>query len=169
MKIRIVLFLALLFTALGLGPSLAHLLELPNKMPLNRENYLAVQQIYRGWDLLGVVVLGALFSNLVLTVLLWRRDRPFALALVAFLGIVAAQIVFWTYTFPANQATSNWTFLPTGWEALRRQWEYSHAVGAVCNLVAMLALIVLAISGSFRLERSGAESPKLTAAASARR
>jgi len=34
---------------------MAHLLELPKKIKLSAEDYLIVQQIYRGWSLLGVV------------------------------------------------------------------------------------------------------------------
>jgi hypothetical protein len=56
-------FIALLFTALALAPAMAHLLELPNKISLPREDYLTVQQIYRGWALLGFVVVGALLAN----------------------------------------------------------------------------------------------------------
>lgn len=47
-------FLSLVFVALALGPSLAHLMELPNKIDLPRDQYLVVQQIYRGWQLLGI-------------------------------------------------------------------------------------------------------------------
>jgi hypothetical protein len=32
--------------------------------------------------------------------------------------------------------------LPEQWEALRQQWEYSHATSAGLNLVALMALIV---------------------------
>jgi hypothetical protein len=46
-------FFSLLFAALALAPALAHLLELPNKIGLSRDNYLVVQQIYRGWALSG--------------------------------------------------------------------------------------------------------------------
>jgi hypothetical protein len=42
-------FFSLLFAALALAPALAHLLELPNKIGLSRDNYPVVQQIYRGW------------------------------------------------------------------------------------------------------------------------
>jgi energy-coupling factor transporter transmembrane protein EcfT len=49
--------------------------------------------------------------------------------------------LFWTFTFPANQQTSNWTVLPENWMALRTQWEYSHAASAVLNLIALIALI----------------------------
>jgi hypothetical protein len=52
------------------------------------------------------------------------------------------QVVFWTFTFPANQATDNWTMLPENWMALRTQWEYLHAASAVLNLIALVALIL---------------------------
>ena len=133
-------FFSLLFAALALAPALAHLLELPNKIGLSRDDYLIVQQIYRGWALLGVVVLGALTSTLILTILVRKRPGEFTLSLVAFLCIVGTQVVFWTFTFPANQQTSNWTVLPENWETLRMQWEYSHAASAVLNLIAFIAL-----------------------------
>jgi hypothetical protein len=62
-------FFSLLFAALALAPALAHLLELPNKIGLSRDDYLIVQQIYRGWALLGFVVAGALLSTLVLMIM----------------------------------------------------------------------------------------------------
>jgi hypothetical protein len=135
-------FFSLLFAALALAPALAHLLELPNKIGLSRDDYLTVQQIYRGWALLGFVVAGALLSTLVLTIMVRDRPKVFALTLVAFLCIVGTQVVFWTFTFPANQQTGNWTVLPENWMALRTQWEYSHATSAVLNLIAFIALLL---------------------------
>lgn len=43
MGLKTIRFLSLLFTALGLGPGMAHLLELPNKINLPAEEYLTVQ------------------------------------------------------------------------------------------------------------------------------
>jgi hypothetical protein len=51
MGLRIASFLSLVLVALALAPAMAHLLELPNKITLSREDYLTVQQIYRGWAL----------------------------------------------------------------------------------------------------------------------
>ena len=135
-------FLSLLFTALALAPSLAHLLELPNKINLPAEDYLTVQQIYRGWALLGIVVFGALLSTLVLTIMVRKKRKAFILTLIALLCIVGTQIVFWTFTYPANKATDNWTALPATWLELRNQWEYSHATGAGLNLIALTTLIL---------------------------
>jgi hypothetical protein len=50
--------------------------------------------------------------------------------------------VFWIWTYPANQATGNWTVQPENWEILRRNWEYSHFAGAVFQVLAMAALII---------------------------
>ena len=142
MWLKTIYFLSLLFAALALAPAMAHLLELPNKINLPREDYLTVQQIYRGWNLLGFVVAGALLSTLALTITVRQERKAFTFALIAFLCIVGTQVVFWTYTYPANQATNNWTTLPGNWTELRRQWEYSHATSAVLNLVALIGLIL---------------------------
>src|SRR5687768_14629533 len=68
-------FFSLLFAALALAPALAHLLELPNKIGLSRDDYMTVQQIYRGRALLGFVVAGALLSTLILTIMVRKRPR----------------------------------------------------------------------------------------------
>jgi hypothetical protein len=59
---------------------------------------------------------------------------------MALISLIGAQMIFWSFTFPTNQATENWTVLPSNWIELRRQWEYSHAAAAVLNLVAFLSL-----------------------------
>jgi len=135
-------FFSLLFVALVLAPALAHLLELPNKIDLSSEEYLVVQQIYRGWQLLGIVIYGALLSTLVLTIRVRHQPMVFGLTLAAFLCLLAAHVLFWIFTFPANKETLYWTVLPDNWMALRAQWEYSHAAGAVLNLVAFVMLVL---------------------------
>ena len=152
MWLKRILFVSLLFAALALAPAMAHLLELPNKINLSREDYLTVQQNYRGWALLGFVVAGALFSTLALTVMVRKERKAFLFALTAFLCIVGTQVVFWTYTYPANQATNNWAVLPENWVELRQQWEYSHATSAVLNLIAMVTLILSVLA---RGEKNG--------------
>jgi hypothetical protein len=142
MALKTIWFLSLFFVALALAPAMAHLLALPNKINMPREQYLIVQQIYRGWALLGTVVIGALLSTLALTIVVRKPPKTFVLTLIAFLCIAGTQALFWTFTFPANQQTHNWTVLPENWLALRQQWEYSHAASAGLNLVAFVALIL---------------------------
>ena len=135
-------FLSLLFAALAFAPAAAHLLELPNKIGLSREAYLTAQQLYRGWALLGIVVVGALLSTFAYAVVVRKQRKAFTLAVIALLCLAGTQVVFWTFTFPANQLTENWTVLPENWTVLRSQWEYSHAASALLNLAALIALIL---------------------------
>ncbi|HZR04099.1 MAG TPA: DUF1772 domain-containing protein [Burkholderiales bacterium] len=142
MSLKIVYFLSLLFVALAMTPAFAHLLELPHKITLSGTDYLVVQQVYRGWALVGIVVIAALLSTLALSVMTRRDPHAFWPSLVAFLAILGTQIVFWTFTFPVNRTTSNWTVLTSDWEVLRRQWEFSHATSALLNFVALIAMII---------------------------
>jgi hypothetical protein len=75
-----------------------------------------------------------------------REPRLLAATVVAFLCILATQIVFWVYTQPVNRATRNWTVLPEDWMQLRTRWEYSHGASAVLNLIALFALLYAAVS-----------------------
>lgn len=147
MLVGIFRFVSLLFVGLSMGAALAHLYELPNKIGLPAEAYLTVQQNYRGWALLGTVVIGALVATLVLAILVRGRGAVFAFCLSAFLCMVGAQAVFWAFTYPANIATHNWTMLPDNWMQLRARWEYSHAAGAVFNLAAFICLVLSLLRG----------------------
>jgi hypothetical protein len=115
---------------------------LPHKINLPPKEYLTVQQIYRGWAFLGIVDLGALLSTLVLTVMVRKIPRVVTLTFITLLCIVANLIIFFTYTYPANVQTNNWTTLPANWLELRAQWEYSHAANAGLYLIALITLIL---------------------------
>jgi hypothetical protein len=138
----VVFFVALLSTALALGGPLAHLYELPNKIGLPRDEYFVVQSIYAGWNRLAYLLAVELVSILALIVMFRRQRQVLWPGVVAFLGLAAAQAIFWIYTYPANVATSNWTVIPDNWEVLRRNWEFSHAAGAPFHILTMIALIV---------------------------
>lgn len=132
-------FLAIVLTALAIMPGGAHLFALPNKIQLTESNYFIVQNIYRGWALFGIVLFGALFANLALA---WaiRGQRAFVFVLICLGCLVANLVIFFAFTFPANQATNNWTEVPADWQQLRWQWEVSHAVNAVIAFVGFCSL-----------------------------
>ena len=75
MGINAMRFISLLFTALALSAAMAHLLELPNKIKLPAEQYIIVQQIYRGWSQLGIVVVIAFVSTLVLLIMVRHHGK----------------------------------------------------------------------------------------------
>src|SRR3546814_19968752 len=95
--------IAFVFVALALGPALAHLFALPNKIDLDEAQYFTVQQVYAGWALLGIVVFGALFSTLALAVALRRDRRPALWAFLACLCIAGTQLIFWRFPFPRSE------------------------------------------------------------------
>ncbi len=135
-------FLALLATSIALGGALAHAFELPNKIGMSRDAYFVVQTIYSGWNRLAYV-LAIELAGILAVIFLHRSQLPvFWPACMALGGLIGAQIVFWVWTFPANQETENWTRQPANWESLRAQWEYSHLAGAAFQTIAMAALIV---------------------------
>lgn len=143
---RVLQFCAIVLTALALVPAGAHFFELPNKIGLDQQAYFTVQAIYRGWALFGFVLFGALFANLALTLLLALRRRSYTLPLLAFLLVAATLAIFFTWTFPANQATANWTLPTPNWQALRTHWEYAHATNAVLTFIALCLLAWSAVA-----------------------
>jgi hypothetical protein len=137
-------FVALLASAVVLGPALAHLLELPNKIDLPRDEYFIVQKAYRGWNQIAWVLGIQVVALLAAAILARAERRVMVLTLLALACVLAAQGLFWTFTYPANVATANWTVMPDNWDGLRRRWEYSHAAGATLQL-AGFCLLALAV------------------------
>lgn len=144
MALKTAQFFALVLTAAALIPGGAHLLALPNKIALPAEQYFVAQGAYRGWALLGIVLLGALIAQFSLAVLVFHQRRPFALAALAFVCLGVSLLIFFVWTYPANVATNNWTQIPADWETFRRHWEYSHAVNALL-VFAAFCFVVLSV------------------------
>jgi len=138
--VKVLQLIAILCIAVAMAGGWAHLLELSQKMLLSREDYLMVQQIYRGWALLGIPVVGALISSIALTSILRNEGMPFYFSLAAALCVALSLVVFFLFILPVNKTTQNWTTLPEGWEALRRQWEYSHAASAFLYFAALASI-----------------------------
>ena len=136
-------FLAIISVAIYLVPEGAHFFELINKMALPASAYMTVQTIYQGWALFGIAIAAALLLTLLHTVLTWRHTTARWLSLLSFLLLATTQVVFWVFIYPMNAITSNWTVMPDNIEAVRRQWEYAHAINAGLTLLA-LALVIAA-------------------------
>jgi hypothetical protein len=146
-----------LLVVVAVTTSLAHALELPGKMRLPKEIYLAVQQIYYpGFTIAGIGEFGAIVATLVLTILTPAGAR-FWLTLGAFLALVCAHAIYWLVTHPVNNfwlagfalkgaSKGFFAFGAAGsraddWTVLRDRWEYSHVARA---LFAFLSLALLA-------------------------
>jgi hypothetical protein len=145
MPIKLLFIVGTLCTIVAFAAGLAHALSLPHKIALGAEDYLRVQQLYRGWAFLGVASLGAPVIAIVLAWLLRGETIARNAMIMAACCTVLALAVFFIWTFPANRATQEWTMLPEGWQTLRARWEWSHVAGAVLNGIAVVAEIVGAL------------------------
>lgn len=139
-------FLAVILTALALLPGGAHLMALPAKIAMPEQPYFVVQQIYRGWAWAGAVIFLAIFANVLAALLTRHSRRKWQLFGAAGLLIAITLAVFFAWTYPANQATGNWTSAPENWEQLRTEWERSHAANAMITFLALLCAVGAAVS-----------------------
>jgi amino acid permease len=144
--VKTLFFLAIMLTAIAMGAGLAHLFELPNKINISAADYLTVQRNYDNWWIVGLSVPLAFISVLGLAISLRGTGTPFTFALIAVVLLVGEMVAFWGFTAPVNRATENWTMLPSNWEELRDQWEYSHAVRAILYVLAMGTLVMSALN-----------------------
>jgi hypothetical protein len=154
--------LAAVLVAVTMGLTLAHALELPGKLRLSRDAYLAVQPIYYPGFTIGggVGEAGGLVALLLLVVLTPKGTAAFWLTLAAFVALLATHAVYWIATHPVNNFWLRdvelkgfggrfFLFDPwrraralgaPDWTILRDQWEYSHVLRAG---LALLSLILL--------------------------
>ncbi|MEF0939734.1 hypothetical protein [Rhizobium sp. BR 362] len=95
--------LTILVVAVAMALALAHLLELPGKMRLSKEDYLTVQRIYYPGFAIGGVTepLGALLL-LLLLFLTPLNTVAFWLFAAAFAAMVVMHAIFWLLTQPVN-------------------------------------------------------------------
>jgi hypothetical protein len=148
-----------LIIAIVMALSLAHALELPGKLRLSKDEYLAVQPIYYpGFTFTGfaeplsVVVLIAL--------LFWiPGSTAFRLAFAALIALAAVNAIYWGVVHPVNNfwlkdfelKGGAGAFFKTGasqrgdaaevdWIAYRNRWEGGHVARAVLSLIALVLL-----------------------------
>lgn len=141
-------FLTLLFTALSLGTSFAHTLEMPAKLRYDGQLYVTLQNsLYLAWGppYPGVYLEpGALIGMATLAFLVRKQRRTFALTLVA-LGcmFLAFPVVYFFFVEPVNATfrQARPVSVPDNWRQLREQWEYGHTTRFVLHLLAFSALV----------------------------
>lgn len=149
----------IVLTAVTMGLALAHAAEIPGKLRLPRETYLAVQPIYYPGFAIGggVAEFGGLVALLVLVLATPRATPEWGWTLAALLAFAMAHAVFWLVTRRVNAywskpSTSRVSVFAFGkqrdgarpdWKRLRMIWETSHAVRAA---IALAGLVCLAIA-----------------------
>jgi len=154
---------ALVLIAVGFGLSLSHALELPGKLRLSRDTYIAVQSIYYPGFTIGGVFgeFGAILAVLVTLVFTPSGSTAFLPTFAALIALLALHAIYWIVTHPVNKfwladqklGSAGAAFFRTAsfktgnrvggeedWPCLRNRWEYSHVARTCCALVAFIAL-----------------------------
>lgn len=154
---KVLQFAAIVMTAVMLIPTGAHFFELSNKIGLPREQYFIVQRIYLGWAYFGIPIIASIIIDLALAIMSREQGAAMWFAFGAFVLMTATLAIFFIWTYPANQATGNWSVVPDNWRQLRRQWEYSHAVNACLTFGALCSLVIAVLTTP--AVRLGREAP----------
>ncbi|CAN7337023.1 anthrone oxygenase family protein [Bosea sp. LjRoot237] len=153
--------LAILLAALSMTTALGHALEMPGKLRLAQEHYLAVQPIYYPGFTIGggLGEIGTIVASAVLALMLPAGSPASGLAWAACASALTVQALYWIIVHPVNRfwlkdyevdaASKGFFAIGAGdrtgadWTALRDRWERGHVVRAV---FATLALVLLAAS-----------------------
>jgi hypothetical protein len=140
----------------------SHLLQLAPRMHYDADLYLATQRtLFQYYGSVGAVVEGGAIVAVGFLVLLVRNRRPALwLTVAAALCLVAATLIWFRWTNPADLAlVSAAAAPPPDWMRLRVVWESTQAVRAALDVTA-LALLALSVvwetpDGDGALARSG--------------
>jgi hypothetical protein len=149
---------SLLLVVATVIPTVAHALELPGKLRLTHEQYLAVQPIYYpGFTIIGaaeplsIIVLAALLA------LAPGGAASFWLIAAGLVASVVTHVLYWTLTAPVNKvwlrnealSGSAQRFFGAGgsltesdWTMLRDRWERSHLYRAATSVSALILVAV---------------------------
>ena len=123
--------LTLLLSALTLGLTFAHLLEMPKKLGWDAELWVRVQQSLYGYFGIvgGAVEVGAVVTAVVLAMLCARQGLPSAGARPAAALFVLGLAEWALVVRAANAQIGQWTVgaEPADWQRWRLQWEWGHA------------------------------------------
>ena len=150
--------LTVVLAAIALATTVAHALELPGKLRLDKDEYLAVQAIYYpGFTMAGMAEPVAILAALVL-LLFTATSTQFWLVALAAAALVIMHAIFWLVTQPVNKywlrdadltEAAKRFFGRLGrnarepdWTALRDRWEWSHVARALVAAVAFVLLVI---------------------------
>lgn len=155
----VLLPVSLFLAAVVMGLALAHALEMPGKMRLNRDQYYVTQTIYYpGFTWGGLAEPIAILVTAMTLAVTPANTRSFWLIVVALSGLVSTQLVFWLRVQPVNRQWLGSTslseaaerFFRTGetatpspnWTRLRDRWENGHLTRALASTAAFVALLI---------------------------
>jgi hypothetical protein len=158
--------LTVCLVALAAALPIAHALEWPGKMRLDKHDYLATQPIYYpGFTMAaGVGEAGGMIATAVLLMLTPPASRAFSWTLAALVLLLAMHAAYWIFTHPVNRfwlrdhqlkgfsrgffrfGSGDRESVEVGreddWQQFRNRWERSHVLRAVLAETAFVCLVI---------------------------
>ena len=146
--------------AITMAMGLAHALELPGKLRLPKEQYLAAQTIYYpGFTYAGVTEPLSVIQTALLAFLMPAGSSSFWLTVTSCIALALMHAVYWVLIHPVNNfwlkdinpqgvggAFFGFGSAPArsgqfDWTTLRDRWEYSHLARAGLAVLAFVLLV----------------------------
>lgn len=164
--------LSVLFVAVAMTTSLAHVYELPQMLRLDKPHYVAAQALFSPGLTVGGLISewGALASTLLLVVMTPMAAQAFPYGLGALAALAVMHIAYWWVAKPLDRFWQREATMPPvltrlpapasgffethplygpmlsisddSWKRVRKIWEYSHVGRAVLACAGLLALIL---------------------------
>jgi hypothetical protein len=144
--------ITLLLTALVMGTTFCHVLEMPMKMQVDGRLWTTLQHIlYRYFAIVGgTVEIGAILAAALLSYRVRGSPPAFRLTVVGAIALAVSFAVWLWFVNPVNAQTAAWTVdsISGDWGAWRAQWEYGHAVRFALHLIAFSTLTLSLLVGT---------------------
>jgi hypothetical protein len=157
--------ISVIIVAVAMDMALAHALELPGKLRLPKEQYLAVQTIYYpGFTFAGFTEPVGVILTALLAFLMPAGSLSFWLMLSSCIALALTHAVYWLWVHPVNNfwlkdislQGAGGAFFAAGsvkpglsgqvdWTYSRDRWEYSHLARAGLAAVAFVLLVTAVI------------------------
>jgi hypothetical protein len=156
--------LVVTLSALTLGLTWAHVLELPQRLGYDAELWTSLTEpnaLYRYFGVIGgPIEVAAVIGTIALAAALRRQHLAGRLALVAAVLHAAALAVWVTVVAPANAEIGTWSAsgIPADWTSWRDRWETGHAASFGLLLLGFVVL-VLALLAEQRQRARAAPAP----------
>jgi hypothetical protein len=159
--------ITVILVALAMALSVAHVAEFPGKRRLDRQTYLAVQEIYYPGFTIGggICEVGGLVVLLILVLVTPGRSYSFWWSLAALVSLAIFHGIYWTVIHKINRVwlsksqlgEAGAAFFSVGgdhaaqgaegdWTRLRDAWEYSHVARSVFAMLSFVFLVI-AVTG----------------------
>ena len=146
--IRVWRFITLVLASLSLSLSMAHLLELPQRMQFDQQLWVRVTVLENVYKLFGSVgaafEITAILTAIALVLLARRRASTFYWTLSGAIFLVLAFVSWIMFVAPMNAEFAKWLTnpVPADWTRYRDQWEYAHAVNAFIKIIGLSLLVI---------------------------